>query len=287
MTSRRTGGRRLGSLLFIALSQTTSLALLVVGGLCSSALCLRITRAADCRRLGILSGLSYLTFAVALRLGPVSVVSPVVSAYGGFTVVAAVLLLGEYLSPVQAFGASVATIGILLVGVEFTTAIRSTRLVGPGSPLHWPLSSVRVLTVGLAAPNAIMGICRPRWPAGCEHCDRMAAVVAARVWVLVTRRRGDKACRPSLTSTGSHQTMHSARACRVARHCDCGLRSARLDQLHRWNPGGGHLAGRAGELLGPGIAVLVAVLFLGEKLGSLQWGGLLTLVVGMALVSQA
>ena len=48
--------------------------------------------------LGILAAGAYLAYFTALRLGPVSIVSPVIMAYGGATVVLAVLLRGEVLS---------------------------------------------------------------------------------------------------------------------------------------------------------------------------------------------
>ena len=58
-----------------------------------------------------------------------SVVSPVVVAYGGTTVILAVWLRGESLLPVQAVGAVLATVGVVLAGWCSTEA----RCAAPGS----------------------------------------------------------------------------------------------------------------------------------------------------------
>src|SRR5450759_2612573 len=80
------GSRRFGSLLFVAASQTMSLCLLVLAGLLIDGGIPLDTRVLPTALvLGVVSGLSYLAFATALRLGPITVVSPVVSAYGGLT----------------------------------------------------------------------------------------------------------------------------------------------------------------------------------------------------------
>src|SRR5262249_16875780 len=55
--------------------------------------------------------LAYLAYFTALRLGPVSIVSPVIIAYGGGTVILAVVLRGEGLSAPQGLGAALATAG--------------------------------------------------------------------------------------------------------------------------------------------------------------------------------
>jgi drug/metabolite transporter (DMT)-like permease len=81
---------------------------------------------------GAISALAYLAFFTALRHGPITVVSPVVSLYGGLTVVLSILLLGEQLAPLQAIGVVVATSGVVLAAVAFDQGIRSARPVGPG-----------------------------------------------------------------------------------------------------------------------------------------------------------
>ena len=83
--------------------------------------------------IGLLGGVAYLGYFTALKLGPLAVVSPVIVAYGGLTVILAVVLRGETLLPLQAAGAALATVGVMLTGIVFDIrSLRSTRLVGPG-----------------------------------------------------------------------------------------------------------------------------------------------------------
>src|SRR5690349_21096109 len=83
--------------------------------------------------LGILAALAYLAYFTALRLGPVSIVSPVIVAYGGMTVILAVALRGETLTIQQTVGAALATAGVVLAGLTFESgSLRGVRFVGPG-----------------------------------------------------------------------------------------------------------------------------------------------------------
>ena len=126
--------RRIGSLRALAGAQVVSLALLGIG------IVLDPSRLGSTPLLGIVAGLplgfvaagAYLAFFTALRIGPISVVSPVVAAYGGATVVLAVVFRGETLQPLQAAGAACATVGVVLTGLVFHGSLRGTRIVGPG-----------------------------------------------------------------------------------------------------------------------------------------------------------
>ena len=83
--------------------------------------------------MGLISSVGFICQFAALRLGPVSVVGPLVGSYGGFTVVLAILLRGELLQPLQALGAVLATAGVVLTGVVFHGgSLRGAKLVGPG-----------------------------------------------------------------------------------------------------------------------------------------------------------
>ncbi|MGH3043557.1 MAG: DMT family transporter [Gaiellaceae bacterium] len=62
--------------------------------------------------LGVLGGVSYLAFYQALAIGPISIVSPIVSAYAAVTVVCAVVIGGERLA-----GGETAAIVIVILGV--------------------------------------------------------------------------------------------------------------------------------------------------------------------------
>ncbi len=125
--------RRIGTLRATAFTQLVALVVLVIAAAVTG---IRLpadpwiaARAVAC---GALSAVAYLAFFSALRIGPLSVVSPVVSVYGALTVVLSVVLLGESLGPLQALGAVVATTGVVLVSIVFERDWRRTRIVGRG-----------------------------------------------------------------------------------------------------------------------------------------------------------
>lgn len=291
-------GRRFGSLLTVAVSQTTSLALIVaIGFLWDGRLPLDERILLPALAIGVVSGVSYLTFFTALRLGPITVVSPVVSAYGGLTVVLAVVLLGETLSSGQALGALVSTIGILLVGVRFATDWRRTRFVGPGVPFALiALIAFGFLTVGLTWPIAIAG-----W-LPVVFASRIANTSTA--WLAVGAARmasaRSNAGRPALADGDTLDAELDAESdlvlgrkrSRVSWRAAAILPAAGLldlvgfvsfavglQEAEAW------LVGLASSF-GPAIAVLVAVALLHERLRPIQWAGLAVLVGGVVLVSR-
>jgi drug/metabolite transporter (DMT)-like permease len=82
--------------------------------------------------LGLIGAGAYSAYYNGLRIGPISVVSGMVAAYGGLTVVLSVALRGESLTAIQALGATIATAGVILTGVAFEGGLRGTRFAGPG-----------------------------------------------------------------------------------------------------------------------------------------------------------
>lgn len=104
--------------------------------------------------LGLLAAGAYLAYFTALRIGPISVVSPVIVAYGGTTVVLAVLVRGETLLPAQVLGTVVATAGVVLAGLVFDErSLRAARIVGPGVLVALlTMLLFAILTVLLADP---------------------------------------------------------------------------------------------------------------------------------------
>ncbi len=80
---------------------------------------------------GLAGAGAYLMYFTGLRIGPIAVVSGVVAAYGGLTVVLAVLVRGESLTPIQALGAAAATLGVVLTGISFAHG-RPERFSSPG-----------------------------------------------------------------------------------------------------------------------------------------------------------
>jgi drug/metabolite transporter (DMT)-like permease len=81
---------------------------------------------------GLLGGLSYLAFYQALAIGPISIVSPIVSAYAAVTVVCAVLIGGERLAPGETAAIVVVILGVLLASSDLAQmrALERIALLG-------------------------------------------------------------------------------------------------------------------------------------------------------------
>jgi drug/metabolite transporter (DMT)-like permease len=78
--------------------------------------------------LGVLGALSYLMFYRALQIGPISIVSPIVSAYAAPLVVLAVLILDESLATGEIVAIVVVISGALLASAD-PRAIRATERI--------------------------------------------------------------------------------------------------------------------------------------------------------------
>ncbi len=92
--------------------------------------------------LGVLGWGSYVAFYAALRIGPISIVSPIVSGYAAVTVLLAVVVLGERLSTVELAAIVVSLAGVVLVSID-------VRAVGhPG----------RARALGVVLAVATMGV---------------------------------------------------------------------------------------------------------------------------------
>ncbi len=74
--------------------------------------------------LGAVGWLSYLTFYTALSIGPISLVSPIVSGYAAFTVLFAVALGGERLAGIEG-----AAVGLTVAGVVLASTDAHTKAV--------------------------------------------------------------------------------------------------------------------------------------------------------------
>ncbi|MFM2106555.1 MAG: hypothetical protein RL338_1587 [Chloroflexota bacterium] len=280
--------RRIGGLVTAGLVQATSLAGLVAFSLATTG---RIEAAAPDAPLavavGAVAAVSYLTFYVALRLGPVAVVSPVGSAYGAVAVILAVLLLGERPSPTQALGVVVVTAGVLAIGIVRDEPGRPVRLVGPGVPfvivalLAWGLMTVGIATLVRDAPLLpVLLVVR--------------VTAAAIVWGLlagraVVRRAGARGA-PSAVGVAVADAVPGGAMARLARG---GVGLALLAGL---TDIAGYVAYATGlrdslawlvgltSSFGPAVAFLFAIAFLGDRLRPLQWLGLGGLAGGLVLV---
>jgi drug/metabolite transporter (DMT)-like permease len=82
--------------------------------------------------IGALGAASYLTFYRALSIGPISIVSPVVSGYAAVTVVLAVIILGERLSTGTLIAVLIAMLGVLLASTDLAQIRRTERVAALG-----------------------------------------------------------------------------------------------------------------------------------------------------------
>lgn len=277
------GGRRLGSFPVTAIAQAASLlvvVLLALGrgtGLPSDPAML-----AASIFFGVVAAGAYLSFFTALRIGPLAVVSPVVAAYGGLTVVAAVLIRGESLTGVQALGAGLATAGVVLTGVVFEGGWRGTRIAGRGVVFSLvAMLLFTVLTVGLATPIRAAG-----W-LPVVLASRLANAVTT--WAVLAIALAVRSPRSSLL-VGGGSPEAGTRSTTVRRAVVAALIAGLLDVIGTvafaiglevaptW------IVGLASSF-GPAVAVIVAVALWGERLRPSQWIGLAGIAAGLVAVA--
>lgn len=266
--------RRVGSLRTSAGTQLTSLVVLVVLAVAAGAALPSdpavVVVSLAC---GALAAIAYLAFFTALRHGPISVVSPVVSTYGGLTVVLSVLLLGEALGPLQALGVGVATAGVVLASVAFDVGLRSARPVGPGVAYAiGALVMFAVVTVALSGPIRAAG-----W---------LPAIVLARVgntgsvWLMLGLSRRARPA-PAASARSRPLDRRSLGLVVAVGLLDVGALIAfavGIELSRTW------LIGITSSL-GPVIAVTAGVLLFGERLRRAQWLGLGLVATSIFLIA--
>ena len=228
---------------------------------------------------GLFACIAYVGFFTALKIGPISVVSPTVSAYGGLTVLLAVIVRGETLTPVQALGAAISTVGVVLVGLNFDGGMRGLKVVGPGVLFALvALFGFAGLTVVIADPIREIG-----WlPALIAARSANAVLSAGLLFVALARPVGwtERFVKPNAPVTGAAPLRWPIAIVVLAGLFDVvGLVSYAigLEVSLVW------LVGLASSF-GPVVAVLVAVLFLGERPRPVQWLGMIGIVVGIILI---
>ena len=271
--------RRVGSVGVLAGAQLVSLALLLVIAVANRQLLdpSTVPGFAAGLVLGVFAAVAYLAFYAALRIGPISVVSPVVAAYGGLTVVLAVVFRGESLAPMQAIGAAVATFGIVLTGLVIGGSLRETRIAGPGVAVALvTMLLFAVLTVALAGPIKANG-----WLPVMLGSRMSNTSVGVLLLVLALARR-DGPLGVLLGPPGGFGRLALALVA-VAGACDLAgfvAYTVGLEIAETW------LVVLASSF-GPALVVVVAVLFLGERLRPSQWLGLGMLASGLVVLAVA
>ena len=277
--------RRIGSLLVTAGVVVVSAVLLVLLTLVSgTALPTDARTLATCALLGLIGAGAYFAYFTGLRVGPIAVVSGMVAAYGGLTVVLSVVLRGESLTAIQAFGATVATAGVILTGVAFEGGLRATRFAGPGvifAIVALVLFSMMAITTDIALESA-------GWLQVLLASRTVTAVISVLAVVVVAWRagRGTRAVIEIDQAEPPAQDRTSRRGRIVALILLAGLLDVLglasfaigLETAPTW------LVGLASSF-GPAVTILVAVAFLGERLKRIQWFGLAGVAVGMVAIA--
>jgi drug/metabolite transporter (DMT)-like permease len=229
---------------------------------------------------GLAGAGAYLSYFTGLRIGPIAVVSGVVAAYGGLTVVLAVLLRGESLTSIQALGAIIATVGVVMTGLAFDQGWRNTRFASPGV-------AFAVVALVLFATMTIISdvvIDRAPWLEVLVVARTANAVLSMIVLVLVLtvfRRFATPIIEGEDGDGGSGRA--DARVVwfvLLAGTLDVvGLAAFAygLEHAQTW------LVGLVSSF-GPAVTIIVAVALLGERLRPTQWIGLGGILVGMIAI---
>lgn len=219
---------------------------------------------------------AYMAYFTGLQFGPIAVVSGTVAAFGGLTVVLSVVFRGESLTSLQAAGAAVSTIGVLLTGIAFDGGgIKATRFAGPGVvfalvalvlfSLMTIISDIALDTMSLLQLYAIA-----------RGVNTTVVILVVIVLARTTRAVG----RRPVDGPGWSQRRVVA-AVVVAGTLDViGLTAFAmgLELAPTW------MVGLAASF-GPAVTILVAVALLGERLRAIQWLGLAGIVAGLVLIA--
>jgi drug/metabolite transporter (DMT)-like permease len=226
--------------------------------------------------LGLIGAGAYLSYFTGLQFGPIAVVSGMVSAFGGLTVVLSVVVRGESLSPLQAFGAAVATVGVLLTALAFDGGLRATRFAGPG--VVFALAALVLFS--LMAITTDVALETMSWIQIYTIARVVNASIGTVVLLVLARRVGSAlGHRPEGGPTWSNPRIVGALV--LAGTLDVvGLVAfaVGLETAPTW------MVGLAASF-GPAVTIMVAVAFLGERLRAVQWFGLLGILTGMVCIA--
>ena len=229
---------------------------------------------------GLAGAGAYLSYFTGLRIGPIAVVSGMVAAYGGLTVVLAVVIRGESLTPLQALGAAVATLGVVLTGISFDQGLRGTRFASPGVVF----AVVALILFATMSIGSDIVIDRAPWLEVLLVARSANAIVSVVVLVLATTAfRAISA--PMIEGVegddgGGRMDRRVVGAIVLSGVLDIlGLMSFAygLEHAETW------LVGLASSF-GPAVTIVVAVALLGERLRPIQWVGLGGILCGMIAI---
>lgn len=227
---------------------------------------------------GLAGAGAYLSYFTGLRIGPIAVVSGMVAAYGGLTVVLAVVVRGESLTLVQAAGAAMATIGVILTGVAFDGTMRGTRLASPG--VGFAIIAL-VLFASMSIGSDIV-IDRSSWT-DVLIVSRTANAIASVVILAVamTALRGPAA--PLIIGESGAAGAIDRRVAGLIILAGILDVAGLIVFMYGLEFADTWLVGLASSF-GPAVTIIVAVAFLGERLKPVQWLGLGGVLVGMIAI---
>jgi drug/metabolite transporter (DMT)-like permease len=228
--------------------------------------------------IGIFAAAGYITYMTALRLGPISVVSPVAVSYGGLSVILAVVVRGESLSVLQAAGALLATTGVMMTAVILEDgSLRSARIVGPGVVMA-------LLTVVLFGFLGVIlaGPIRDHGWLPILLGSRFGNLAAGVVLFAIAMLSGSGRFR-AILDPGHPVTRRIVWLLILAGVCDTAafsLFAIGLEQAPVWIV-------TLASSFGPVLVVLFAIAQLGERLRPVQWMGLAALAGGLGVLAFA
>lgn len=229
---------------------------------------------------GLAGAGAYLSYFTGLRIGPIAVVSGVVAAYGGLTVVLAVIVRGETLTPLQAVGAAVATVGVVLTGISFDHGLRGTRFASPGVAF----AVVALILFAAMSIGSDIVIDRAPWfevlLVSRTANAIMSVGVLALAWTIFRRVAAPMIEGVAGDGGGGHADRRVIAAVALSGLLDVvGLASFAygLEHAETW------LVGLASSF-GPAVTIIVAVVLLGERLRPIQWVGLAGILAGMIAI---
>lgn len=227
---------------------------------------------------GLAGAGAYLSYFTGLRIGPIAVVSGMVAAYGGLTVVLAVLFRGESLTLLQAVGATVATVGVILTGVAFDGSLRGTRLASPGVAF----AIVALVLFATMSIGSDIVIDRATW-IELLLVSRTVNAILSTVILILAMTVGRRVAQPLLIGAEGGDGRTDRRVvgyvllAGVLDVLGLGVFAYGLESAETW------LVGLASSF-GPAVTIIVAVAFLGERLKPVQWIGLAGVLAGMIAI---
>jgi len=275
-------GRRIGSL-----RVTTGIQLIGAAVVVALALAWGTTFPSDPRVIvgGAIVGLAgagaYLAYFTGLRIGPIAVVSGVVAAYGGLTVVLAVIIRGETLTTVQAVGATLATVGVILTGITFDGTLRGTKFASPGV-IFAVVALVLFATMSIGS-DIVIDYAGWLQVLLVSRTTNAVVTVIILVGALTVARR---LAQPVLIGESGRDEGGAGGDTRIiALVVLAGILDVLglvvfmygLEHAETW------LVGLASSF-GPAVTIIAAVAFMGERLRRIQWVGLACVLAGMVAI---